>query len=353
MRLSEALDGVGRPVAYFPALAKCLGGVKAVILFCQLFYWSQQKPGEFWKSQEELADETGLTIQELRAARKELAEKGIVQTRYARIEHRLYFKIDRKRLDALWARRNGHLLNSQVPPWEIPDGDVRKSDLDRSDPEITTEITNREGERDSSRTPAPASKNGHRKPKTPWPENLELTPEMAAYAETQGIDGEAEFKAWRVYCLANDRRYADWNAAWPDWLNKAPRFGKNGKAEAPRLSPGHQRLVDAIQRERAREAGSGASDSSPYQTGAGERLKREQEAIAREDAARTPEEREAARQEVSRIVNRVVHPEVVEPRARRRRLSNGMQQLADLYEDASRREAIASDRSAADKGESR
>jgi len=48
MRLSEVLDGVGRPIAYFPKLAKFLGGVKVYILFCQLFYWSQRTNGSAW-----------------------------------------------------------------------------------------------------------------------------------------------------------------------------------------------------------------------------------------------------------------------------------------------------------------
>ena len=68
---------------------------------------------------------------------------------------------------------------------------------------------------------------------------------MASYAEAQGIDAKAEFEAWRNYCLANDRRYADWTAAWPDWLKKAPRFGKNGNEATPRLSPRRQQLLKA------------------------------------------------------------------------------------------------------------
>src|SRR5258708_2706357 len=116
MKLSETLCGVGRPIAYLPGVAKFLGGVKACGLFCQLFYWSERtnESGWFWKSQEELADETGLTIDELRAARKELTEKGVLQSRYARIEHRLYFKIDRRRLDELWVTRNGQVGSSQM-----------------------------------------------------------------------------------------------------------------------------------------------------------------------------------------------------------------------------------------------
>ena len=142
MRLSEALNGVGRPIAYLPQLAKPVGGVKAAILCCQLFYWSERtnESGWFWKSQEGLADETGLTIDELRAARKALAEKGILKSRYDRMKHRLYFKIDRQRLDDLWVTHNGHIGNSRLPSGKIPDGHLGKVDFG-SDPESTSENT--------------------------------------------------------------------------------------------------------------------------------------------------------------------------------------------------------------------
>jgi len=138
---------------------------------------------------------------------------------------------------------------------------------------------NRERERDKSRTPAPVSRNGHQKLKTPWPENFELTPEMAAHAKARGIDAKAEFEAWRDHCAYNDERNADWSARWRTWIRRAVERGKKNSGAA--------------------------SNSNPYATGAGEKLKREQEAIEREDLARTPEQREAARQAVHEIVRNV------------------------------------------------
>ena len=49
---------------------------------------------------------------------------------------------------------------------------------------------------------------------------------------------------------------------------------------------------------------SGGGDSSPYYTGAGERLKRDQEALERERAAQSPEQRAAACQRVRELVAR-------------------------------------------------
>jgi hypothetical protein len=258
MRLSEALDGVGRPIAYLPELAKFLGGVKVGVLFCQLFYWSERadESGWFWKSQQGLADETGLTIDELRAARKELAEKGVVQCRYARIEHRLYFKIDRQRLDALWLRRNGHVGKFDMASREILDGDKVEVDLG-SDRETTAQITNLEGERDNvSRKPTFTSKGGHQKPRSAWPENLELTPEMASYAEARGVNARNEFRKWRDYCAKKGERNSDWDAAWRIWIERALEFIKRDatdgeRDESPeaarrrRLPKGMRELADA------------------------------------------------------------------------------------------------------------
>jgi hypothetical protein len=142
MRLSEFLRDVGRAIAYLPGLAKCLGGVKAAILFCQLFYWSQRAANEwFFKSLAELAAETGMTFEELRAARKELAERRVVETRYKRIEHRLYFRVDYKRLNEVWdayVTQDGQVGNSHMPRGKMPDGEAVKYDFDRSDHLQTT-----------------------------------------------------------------------------------------------------------------------------------------------------------------------------------------------------------------------
>ena len=132
MKLSEYLRGLRRVVAYYPGLAQLLGGVKPGILFCQLFFVSQRAGSEwFAKSQQELCNETGMTLEEQRAARKQLAERGVLQSKYSRLEHRLYFKIDLERLDALWLRQNGHLVNSDMPPRETPFGEAGRNDFDK------------------------------------------------------------------------------------------------------------------------------------------------------------------------------------------------------------------------------
>jgi len=184
MRLSEALNGVGRPIAYYPKLAKFLGGVKVGVHFCQLWYWSQRasESGEFWKSLEELCDETGLTFDEERAARKLETERGLLKTRYARIEHRLYFKIDFHRLDdlfAAWLTQDGHVRNSELLDGKVRNGHFGKLGFDQSDPETTTE-TKQKSERDGR--------------------HLRVVPKKAE-SEPESVTPEDLVEAWNEHCV--------------------------------------------------------------------------------------------------------------------------------------------------------
>jgi hypothetical protein len=242
MRLSEVLRGLGRVVAYFPGLAKCLGWVKAAVLFCQLFYCSQRTGGSTWfpKSQQELCDETGLTIEEQRAARKQLAQKGVVQTKYNRLEHRLYFRLDLQRLDELWGTHNGHVGNSQMAGGKMPDGDAGKVDLDRSGSKISEE--NRQM----------SESNGHL--------NSMTGPEKKARSEAEeesSVTPEELVEGWNEHCvplglpevteLSRDRRKAAIarirEHPHPSWWNRVL-----GKIEGSRLLTGQCKPADSYDR---------------------------------------------------------------------------------------------------------
>ncbi|MFZ7282486.1 DNA replication protein [Avibacterium avium] len=103
MNASNVLKLIGRPVAYYKDLSRPLGGATAAILFSQLFYWSDKtdNPLGVYKQLEELCEETGLTLDELRSARKKLVSLGVLIETYKRLEHRLYFKLDLAVFDAL------------------------------------------------------------------------------------------------------------------------------------------------------------------------------------------------------------------------------------------------------------
>jgi hypothetical protein len=159
MKLSEALRGVGRPVAYFPRICQALSGLTRGVLLCQLWYLQDTVYGgnEFFRSLPELLDETGMSEWELRQAREDLTRRGILRERYARLEHRLYFYIDPEQLDAFWES-----LAPGSPSEGSSDGETGSSQMARSNPlrsnqlgKETKEKTNEE--RESAATTVAAS----------------------------------------------------------------------------------------------------------------------------------------------------------------------------------------------------
>ena len=103
MRPSESLKIAGKPIAYYPQLAKPLGGVNASILFSHFFYWHDKTQHELgvYRTAEEIELETGLSVQEQRTARAKLKARGILIETEKRIEHRIYYKLDLDAFDDL------------------------------------------------------------------------------------------------------------------------------------------------------------------------------------------------------------------------------------------------------------
>jgi len=82
MKLTELLQDVGRPVAYYPAMRKITGSAEATLLLCQLIYWcgKQNDPGDWvYKTADDIEEETGLTYDEQRLARNKLASRGLIE----------------------------------------------------------------------------------------------------------------------------------------------------------------------------------------------------------------------------------------------------------------------------------
>lgn len=105
MSFSQHLRQLGQPIAYYPQLAKPLGGVTAAIFFGQIFFWQDKttNPLGVYKTQAEIELETGLSRREQETARKKLVERGILIETHKRLEHRIYFKLDLAKFDALMA----------------------------------------------------------------------------------------------------------------------------------------------------------------------------------------------------------------------------------------------------------
>ncbi len=71
-----------RPVAFLPGLARAVGGVKAGLFLCQLLYWQDRgskEGGWVYKDWRDWEEETCLTQDEQRGARRELLALGVIE----------------------------------------------------------------------------------------------------------------------------------------------------------------------------------------------------------------------------------------------------------------------------------
>lgn len=103
MKPSELLRIIGKPIAYYPQLAKPLCGVNASLLFGHFFYWNDKGRSELgvYRTADEIEVETGLSRDEQRTARRKLRELGVLIETEKRIEHRIYYKLDLDRFDEI------------------------------------------------------------------------------------------------------------------------------------------------------------------------------------------------------------------------------------------------------------
>src|SRR3990167_1957249 len=106
--LSQLLGS--RTVAYKPALATLVGGVKPAILLSQLFYHDERKGQAFHVSTEVLGAETGLTIKEQRTARAILVKYGVLELKRQSVPARYFYKVN---LDVLASLAGA---TAKVPP---------------------------------------------------------------------------------------------------------------------------------------------------------------------------------------------------------------------------------------------
>lgn len=168
----DAIRSMGRPLAYYPAMAKHVGGINAAIFLGQLMYWDERTDNALGvhKTSEQWEDETGLTAKQQALVRSSLKKLGLLIETHRRLEHRIYFKLDHDafnelmkqinakksdsetNLDEQDSEGNGEQSNGQMPntPKVVPPNDQRavreqtkgKPPVDpKVNPLIDTEIT--------------------------------------------------------------------------------------------------------------------------------------------------------------------------------------------------------------------
>lgn len=88
-----------RPIAYHRALARVAGSATAGLFLSQLYYWTDRAghpDGWVYKTWIEWEDETGLTLDEQRSARRTLKQKGLIDEDKASSQFEHISKFDRQ-----------------------------------------------------------------------------------------------------------------------------------------------------------------------------------------------------------------------------------------------------------------
>ena len=156
MKLTDFLQDVGRPIAYYPGLRRITGGVTATILLCQFIYWRGKEndpDGWLYKTSEDIEQETGLSYDEQKTARGKLKECGLIEEHYARLDHQMRFRVNIDAINEKWG-------NTQPPTPEHGDVDLGNEETPlslNSNTENTTENTSTDF---SFPEPTPTKKQG-------------------------------------------------------------------------------------------------------------------------------------------------------------------------------------------------
>jgi len=150
LKLTNYILDLGRAVAYYPNLKKVTGSTTATILFCQLLYWTPISKFHGWvyKTADEIEEETGLTENEQRTAKKCLIELGILEKKIQPLDHTTGYKINQAVFNRLWEETSGKKSEPvskeekqadkkfvQATPLELPFDKPNQEVMDKRDAE--------------------------------------------------------------------------------------------------------------------------------------------------------------------------------------------------------------------------
>jgi len=115
-----------KPIAYHKAYTQITGKLTAGVMLSQLMYWWSSVNGrEFYKTDDELREETGLSKEEIKSAKKTLVSKGFITYKLKGIPAKTHYIINIEKiineLTSLWKSHqldSGNPTNSvvEIPP---------------------------------------------------------------------------------------------------------------------------------------------------------------------------------------------------------------------------------------------
>lgn len=215
MKLTDLLQEVGRPIAYYPSLNAITGSVNATLLITQLLYWHERASDpEHWiyKTHLEINVETGLSRDEQRTARANLKRVLFLREKRSGMPSRLYFQVDVDAINTAWElHKGGFPHNEGGKPQSVggispPERRISPS-INNVVTESTTEITQRV----------------RRSRANPVPEDFRPRPEDISVIETEHptVNWRTETKKFIDYDQAKGPLWKNHYAAWRNWMRNA------------------------------------------------------------------------------------------------------------------------------------
>ncbi|MGE6659579.1 helix-turn-helix domain-containing protein [Pseudomonas sp. NPDC077408] len=140
MQLQEI---AGDAVAFYPAFRKVLGlNAAATQFLSQAVYWTERTDdGWFYKTTEEWNEELGLTLEEVKGARKKLKSIGLLTEQRKGIPAKLYYKVDTDELLAVLSGEKPLTVVVKTPKLEVVKPTSSAVENPRSITETTQETT--------------------------------------------------------------------------------------------------------------------------------------------------------------------------------------------------------------------
>lgn len=144
MKLGDLLQQVGRIVAYSPRIAEMVQSVQASLFLCQACYWRNKEDkrafGWFYKTSDQIREETGLSYLQQQGARKRLKELGILEERYQRNPNLMFFRVNIEALETRWAQFVNDNDNAKIENIGLPLS-VQTVEMPRSERRLSTNRT--------------------------------------------------------------------------------------------------------------------------------------------------------------------------------------------------------------------
>lgn len=142
----------------------------------------------------------------------------------------LRYTVDGERFMAVanWShQRINRPAESSLPPPPEP-GDERVNDHGGL---TGPSLLDREGNRDRETGTESARERSRSAPRKAAPEQFEISDALRAWAgeHSPTVNLEVETERFLNWARANAKRYADWPAAWRNWMSRAPQYASNGR----------------------------------------------------------------------------------------------------------------------------